>query len=158
MTTLCEAVENIGKVLKERKYQYLIHMMDNMLEHNDVKTVGIYGEITEHGIYVFKAIAAVGPGSPDHRHAEDLLLSNLAMSDIKGVHAFVMLSRIPCAKCMGNILMRQWDKLTLLIPSRLDSKSKWFDTQVRALTYMNDNFKIDKDSEDNIYSLVYIDD
>ena len=167
MTTLIEAAEdldivtareNINRKFNPKGYEYLINMMNEILKYYDVKTVGIYGHIEEDGFYRFKAMTVVGPNSPDHRHAEDLLLEGLRMSDIQDTHSFIMLNRIPCEKCMENILRKLWNKLTLMIPSKLDSKSKWFNTQVRALTYMNTQFQIDKDSNDSIYTLVYIDD
>ena len=166
MTTLTEAAESLGmeaagedicKKFNPKGYEYLINLMDKTLECYDIKTVGIYGHI-EDGFYRFKAMTAVGPNSSDHRHAEDLLLEGLKISDIQDAHSFIMLNRIPCEKCMENILRKLWNKLTLMIPSKLDSKSKWFNTQVRALTYMNTQFQINEDSNDSIYTLVYIDD
>ena len=158
MTTLTEAAENVAEMLRVRKYEYILNMMNGVLEDSRIKTVGIYGHIDDDGYYTFKAMSAVGADSPNHRHAEDLLLEGLRMNDIENVHSFIMLSRIPCEKCMVNIFKKYWHKLTIMIPSRLDSKSKWFKTQVNALAYMNDNMKIDEESGNLIYSLVYIDD
>lgn len=160
MTTLTKAVESINRAFNSKGYEYLINIMNNTLEFYDIKTIGIYGHIEEDGFYRLKAITAVGKDSPDHRHAEDLLLANIKRNDIENVHSFIMLSRIPCEKCMGNIFHKSWNKLTLMIPSKLNSKSKWFDTQVKALKYMNNilSGEVDFDEQTQRYKLVYIDD
>ena len=159
MTTLAETVEEVGRALRVKKYEYLINMMNKQLEYFDIKTVGIYGHINANGKYIFRAIAAVGKDSPDDRHAEDLLIANINAEDIQHLHSFIMLSRIPCEKCMRSIFIRRWEKLTLLIPSKLDSKSKWFNTQVAALDYMNLVMQTDEQAEPEVrFNLVYIDD
>ena len=159
MTTLTEAAENLAEALRTKKYGYLIHMMNNTLEYYDIKTVGIYGHINDNGKYIFRAMATVGKDSPSDRHAEDLLLANINAEDIQNLHSFIILNRIPCEKCMRNIFIKRWNKLTLMIPSVLDSKSKWFTTQVAALDYMNLVMQTDEQAEPEArFNLVYIDD
>ena len=156
MTTLAE---NIRVALSVNKYEHLVGMMDNMLEDQKIKTIGIYGHIDDNGKYIFRAMTAVGKDSPDDRHAEDLLIANINAEDIQHLHSFIMLSRIPCEKCMRSIFIRRWNKLTLMIPSKLDSKSKWFNTQVAALDYMNLVMQTDEQAKPEVrFNLVYIDD
>lgn len=155
-------MENLAVVLQGKPYLPIYNIMQGVLEvYKDIKTVAIYGKVSDIGRYSFEAMSAVGSNSPEEYHAEDLLLSNINRHNIHKYHSFIMLNRIPCEVCMRNIFRQNWQFLTLLIPSLLSHKSKWFTSQVQALTHMNYIMQDDKDKSselDRKYKLVYIDD
>ena len=113
------------------------NLMLQLLGNEYIKTVAIHGEVTQFGYYIPQSVVAVSSGLSMGRHAEDLLLHNIDQEFIGEGHHFILTSRIPCLYCMQNILQQSWKRLSLLLPSVIYPQSKWFDTQVKALAYMN---------------------